>query len=81
MKVVVLGEVEHEPIGHRFHFAEAAVDENSFFAVVVARANIGRVLHLAFGTEGGHDTAQALCPVTGAKLFALFGKADNDECG
>lgn len=41
LQVVVLGEVEHEAVGHRFYFAEATVDEDGFFAVVVSRANVG----------------------------------------
>lgn len=81
LQVVVLGEVEHEAIGHGFDLAQAAIDKNSFFAVVVTRADVGGVFHLAFGTKGGHDAAQALSPIAWAKFFALLGEADNDECG
>ena len=52
LQVVVLGEVEHEAVGHWFNFAEATVDEDGFFAVVVSRANVGGVFHLALGAEG-----------------------------
>lgn len=55
LQVVILREIEHEAVGHRLEFAEAAVDEDRFFAVVVAGADVGGVFHLAFGAEGGHD--------------------------
>ena len=71
LQVVVLREVEHETVGHRFDFAEAAIDEHGFLAVVVAGADVGRVFHLAFGAEGGHDAAQTFRPVAGAKLAPL----------
>ena len=81
LQVVVLREVEHEAVGHRLDFAEAAIDEDGFFAVVVAGADIGRVFHPAFGAKGGHDAAQTFSPVAGAKLAPLGRQADDDEGG
>lgn len=81
LQVVVLSEVEHETVGHRLDFAEATIDEHCFFAVVVTGADVGRVLHLALGAEGGHDATQAFCPVAGAKLASLRRQADDYEGG
>ena len=81
LQVVVLREVEHETVGHRLDFAEAAIDEHGFLAVVVAGADVGGVFHPAFGAEGGHDTAQTFRPVAGAKLAPLGRQADDDEGG
>jgi len=79
LQVVILREIEHETVGHRLDFAEAAVDEDGFFAVVVARADVGGVFHPALGTEGGHDATEAFCPVAGAKLASLRRQANDDE--
>ena len=81
LQVVILREVEHEAIGHRFDFAEAAIDEHGFLAVVIAGANVGGVFHPAFGAKGGHDAAQSFRPVAGAKLAPLCRQADDDEGG
>ena len=81
LQIVVLREVEHEAIGHRLDFAEAAIDEDGFLAVVVAGADVGGIFHPAFGAEGGHDAAQTFCPVAGAKLAPLGRQTDDDEGG
>lgn len=57
LKVIVLSEIQHEPVSHWFDFAESSVDKYSFLAVVVAGANVGGIFHLAFSAECGHDAA------------------------
>jgi hypothetical protein len=70
---------------HGLQIAQSFVDDNRFNAIQDGGAYVWGILEMGirttcpFGTKAGEHTAQALCPIAGAKWLPIAGYALNEK--
>jgi hypothetical protein len=85
LQVIVLGKIDDEMISKRFKFAQLLIHDDRLYPGQYGGTDIGGIAQVrigsagAFGTEAGHDAAQAFSPVAGTKLSAIAGDALYEE--